>query len=231
MTVSKGLIVLIMSGIIYNSSSRDSIIIKPDFMIDDFESGDIQVMQIDGRSGIWHLDNDGTKGTVQTPLGGFIPVEGGPDDSKKCAHTTGKGFSEWGAELNVNLNTPDYPGIKKIEYKPYDASKYDGIIFMAKGKCDVRLNLTTVPIVPTYYGGTCNDKNESCFDAHGKQFSIDNPDEWQEYIMYFSEIKQNGWGLKADFDPSLIMALQFFFAPNTEFDFWVDNISFFKMKK
>lgn len=230
MIKTKGIIGLIMSAVIF-SSAQDSIITKPHYMIDDFEDGDIQVMQNEGRSGIWHLDNDGSDGAVQTPLGGFIPVDGGPEGSKKCAHTTGKGFNDWGAELNVNLNTPDYPGIEKIEYKPYDASKYDGIIFMAKGKCDVRLNLTTVPIVPTYYGGKCDDENQQCFDAHGKEFFIDHQDEWKEYRMDFSEAKQNGWGLKADFDPSLILALQFFFKPNGEFDFWVDNISFYKIKK
>ncbi len=135
------------------STDPDDIPIDAANMIDDFEDGDIQVMQIQGRSGIWHLDNDGSQGGSQTPIGGFKTVEGGPGDSLDCAHTTGQGFSDWGSELNVNLNTPDYPGIEEIVYGSYDASQFDGVVFMAKGQCAFRLNLTTVPIAPTYYGG------------------------------------------------------------------------------
>ena len=204
---------------------EDDIIIDVNNMIDDFEDGDIQVMQIQGRTGIWHLDNDGSG--VQTPAGGFKTLKGGPGNSSNYAHTTGRSFTVWGAELNVNLNTPDYPGIEEINYMPYDASLFNGVVFMARGKCSFRLNLTIIPIVPTNYGGTCDENVQDCFDSHGKMFTINHPYEWRQYRMAFSEVKQSDWGLQADFNPAGIMALQFHFDTNTNFDLAVDNIAFY----
>jgi hypothetical protein len=212
---------------LYHNSEEGEMEIRPEYMIDDFEDGDIQVMRNQGRTGIWHLDNDGSSNAEQTPEGGFIPVKGGPEGSKYCAHTTGYGFTEWGAELNVNLNTPDTAGITEIIYMPYDASQFTGIVFDAKGACRVRVNFTTVPIVPTYYGGTCSNEKD-CFDAHGKMFTLQHPDQWRRYVCSFSEIEQNGWGFQCQFDPAKILALQFHFPKGDTFDFSVDNVSFYK---
>jgi hypothetical protein len=52
--------------------------------------------------------------------------------------------------------------------------------------------------------------------------------EWQEYFIPFDTLEQTGWGLDVgQFDPSLIFTLQFQVDLSTDFDLWVDDVSYY----
>jgi hypothetical protein len=197
----------------------------PQNVVDDLEDGDPLIYPGDGRQGAWYTYNDESMGGVQTPAGDepFAPVEGGPMPSLYMAHTDGSGFGVWGAGLGFDLNNEGDdmggPGVRN----PYDGSGFTGIGFMARGT-PFRLKVLVEAIVPTATGGTCESMTD-CEDAHGKVIPV--TEEWAQYTVPFDELRQEGWGVAAEFDPATLMAVQFQVAANTDFDFDIDEVFFY----
>jgi len=52
--------------------------------------------------------------------------------------------------------------------------------------------------------------------------------DWQRFMVPFAEMRQGGWGMRADqFDLTGLMALSIGFAQGS-WDFWVDDIAFYR---
>lgn len=200
------------------------IAIDPQNMIDDLDDGDASIKAAGGRIGAWYTYNDETVGASQTPdaAESFTPEEGGPDGSVYCAHTSGSGFTEWGAGMGVDLNNPGDgmggPGVKGL----YDGSAFSGIAFVAKGSGAVRMKVLVDAIVPTDEGGSCDAE---CTDAHGAIVAL--TADWNQHVISYDELFQEGWGASASFDPTTIMGIQFQVTAGTEFDFYVDELGFY----
>jgi len=189
-------------------------------MVDDLDDNDDNIMDNDaGRVGSWYVFHDDTStGATQTPGDPFKPTAGGADDSKYAAGTTGKGYKDY-AGLAVDFNND---GKTK---KAYDASKFKGITFLAKGNVDLRIGFSTVATAPKDDGGSCTAGEDKCDDSFGVNITTDK--EWGKFDIPFAKLKQEGWGAKATWDAKTLLGLTFSVPENASFDFAIDDVGFF----
>jgi hypothetical protein len=195
-------------------------------LIDDMEHGDGSIIACTGRIGYWYTYNDATAGGTQTPAAGgpFTPtaIPGGRGTSMHAAHTSGSGFTTWGAGMAFDLNNAGGAGAVK---GVYDASAYTGLTFWAKidsGSGAVRLNVADKDTDPS--GGVCSPAAK-CNDHYGSNLTLTTT--WTEYTIAFSSLTQQGWGEVAPgFNAKQLMAIQFQSGPGVSFDVWIDDISF-----
>ena len=189
-------------------------------LIDDLEDGDDAVAARGGRAGVWSIVHDRTPGGVQTPSMPFAPTLGGVTGSRYCAGTTGYGFTDWGASLQVDL---DHPASGRA--RPYDASAYTGIQFQARGNVKVEAQVVMPAALAVDNGGTCTPGERPCNDFHG--WAIQLGPEWVEYRLPFADIAQQGWGTAAPFDPTQALRVRFGIAKGLTFNLCVDNLRFY----
>ena len=188
-------------------------------MIDDFEDGNGALLPEDGRQGFWYIFNDGSVGSSQMPPSDMVlPVDGGANNTSYAMHTSGSGFTVWGAGLGIDFRNMGGNNPLKL---PYDASSYSGIVLMAKGNGPIRVSVQIEATVPVAEGGTC----ESECDAHG--ILLDFTEDWQQFELPFDQLAQEGWGTPADWDAMTTTSILFRVNPNVDFDFWVDEIGFY----
>ncbi len=186
-------------------------------LIDDLEDGDSAILELDGRHGSWYTINDGTGGTQQpAPAQTFAPARGGALGSDYSAHMTGTDFSSWGAALGVRF---DVVGANTCAY---DASRYQGIAFYARGSGMVTISIITASTVPVASGGTCET---GCFDYYAGHVSLSST--WTRYQLAWSDLRQTGWGTPTTFDPGEIMATEWAFGTGVSFEIDVDDLQFF----
>jgi hypothetical protein len=191
-----------------------------DLLIDDFEDGDDQLMRIAGRDGSWFVSNDGSYRSQQTPDPGMdtLPSLLAPPrgTSTRAMHTTGSGFTNWGALIGANFLMGTTPS-------PYDISAHQGLTFAAKigNPMAARLLRVSIRNYDTLYG--CTD----CGDHFGAPATLG--EAFQTIIVPFSSFKQQGWGKPqmATFDATRTYAVTFVWAARQNFDVWIDDLSFY----
>jgi len=199
-------------------------------LIDDLEDGDDQILVIGGRAGFWHTFNDATPGGKQTPdpEGELTLEEGGPEGSAYCLHTTGSGFTEWGAGLGFDLNDQSAVSGGAAAKGPFDASGTAGITFKAKGNTYIRVAFPVQAVIPLEEGGTCltsTVEGEDCYDVHGIGFSLTK--DWKRFEVPFAKLTQEGWGKVTEFDLTTLLGVQFLIPPGVDFDVYIDEIAFY----
>ncbi len=193
-------------------------------MIEDGENNDNQVVQANGRNGYIYTFADKEGSTVEPQsgeLGGtFAMTPGGANGSGYAAHASGKVGMAAIVYVGVGFNLTDPKAA-------YDASKYDGISFMARkgeGTGRVRLKVPDANTDPD--GGKC----DQCFNDFGVDLKL--KDEWTQYFVPFSAMKQMaGWGSPRPpaIDPKTISSIQFQVADKGQaFDLWIDDLAFVK---
>jgi hypothetical protein len=212
-----------------NGQVDDPIIIADGNMIDDLEDGDDAIITTAERSGDWYTFNDATSGEQNPdPDGEFVPESGGPDGSSYAVHTTGSGWTEWGAGIGLDLNgaDPADPGASK---GVFDATGFEGIAFWAKGNVSLWVMLTVFDVLAEDEGGGCvpgTGDGEACDNGHGSSVTL--TDEWAQYAVTFDSIAQEeGWGQEIDFSAADIVSILFQTGPNDTFDYWIDEIGFY----
>ncbi len=201
-------------------------------VISDFESGTAKVVQVAGRDGSWFLYSDGT-GTQtpakieNTPL---AAEAGGACDSAFGFHTTGSGFSGWGAGLGTDFAPKGVDSARTA----YDASGYAGIALRAKaaGAVTVRISVSDKNTAPE--GGVCTDTTDKtdatrCGDYFGKDVLLSA--DWQDFVIPFSAMAQRGWGLPAaGLEVTQVYTVRAQVkgdeAAPVSFDLWVDDVRF-----
>jgi uncharacterized repeat protein (TIGR01451 family) len=182
----------------------------PGLPIDDLEDGDLVLSP--GRTGVWFIFNDGTGSQVPATVDGLV-VPGGLGHSRYMAHSSGEGFSLWGAGFGVGFGCP------------YDVSRRRGIRFQAKagGMRHFMVEVPTVELQDVAYGGRCTS---SCEDFYTQAVSLPG-DSWYECTIPFTDLRQIGWGMQAPFDVGAVMGVQFNFAvADMPYDLSVDNLAF-----
>ena len=189
-------------------------------MIEDGEDRDDQILVRQGRGGYTYTFVD-KAGSVITPGDTAFKMEkGGPGSSKYAAHITGKlaTTGETYAGVGMDFRNPR---------KPYDASRYKGVAFVAKvgpnSTTHVRLSAPDVNTDPD--GKVCTTE---CFNNFG--IGVDLTEEWTRFEVAFSELKQEaGWGKPRPptVDAAKLIGLQWqVAAPGSVFDIWIDDVTF-----
>ncbi len=179
-------------------------------LIDDFEDGNADIMAVDGRMGGWYLSTDGT-GTGMPAAGATLPVDGGK--TGKGLHLTGTGFKTWGVSLGAAVAN-NLTGC-------YDASKFTGVTVDLKGTGAVFVTLLTAAV---------RDAPEGQRNHYKKQVTL--TADWTTTTVSFSELTQpGGWGMIVPFEAAKIYGIdispvQATAPATTDYDYWVDNLSF-----
>jgi len=191
-------------------------------VIDDLEDGDGRILANSGRQGPWHVFNSSDTGAGK----GITPEKGGANGSEYAMHTSGMGYTFAG--LGFGLNNADSTP-ESAQSKAYDASAWAGVVFMVKagstGSASLRVEAPMRDFVPTERGGTCTG---NCWNVYG--FTVTTPltTTWQEVRVPFASLQRESGSTPA-FDPKQLMTISFKHTGNNDrFDFWIDDVRFYK---
>jgi hypothetical protein len=198
-------------------------------LIDDLDDGDPKLPMFGGREGGWYVSNDGSPLGTQKPPANMPPLPDKPGApprtgaaaSPAAMHTSGSGFTAWGANMGLTLYQP--PGLGAC---PYDASPHRGVRFWIKSAirdATVRFVLPTVETHASAQGGTCT---KSCGDHYGVDISPV-PTVWTQLEIPFAELTQRGFGTAVKFYPSHALNVEWSIGLAEDFDFWVDQVEFY----
>lgn len=198
-------------------------------LIDDMEDNNPNIIMANQRNGRWNTYNDGTG--IQSPTADFLTMFDVSADaphasSHFAAHTSGSGFTGYGAVLNVTMKSwPIYE-----ETPPYDASAYSGLSFFAKtyGAASNTVTLRLVSTDTDPRGGICKETGtvaERCFDHFTVQLTLS--EEWERYEVSFDDFGQTGAGMQFP-SPNLksLYAIEFVAPGGSPFDVSIDDLSF-----
>jgi endoglucanase len=195
-------------------AKREKLSVCPNGLIDNLEDGESQIVKQEEREGYWFTSAD-PEGSTILPKGDFKPDPGGQGGSKYAAHMHGK-MARSGKALYVVL------GFAFLNPKGnYDASKYKGISFWAKGPGKVRFQVPDVDTSPE--GDKCTD----CYNHFGVDLFL--TDQWTRYTIPFDRLAmQPGWGDPApEVDTKALFGLQWQFnTAGADYDIWVDDVEF-----
>src|SRR5690606_1931538 len=153
----------------------------------------------------------------QTPPAGIgnFAAEAPGRDSNFAARTLGSGFSVWGAGIGLDLNDD---GAGK---QTYDASDSLGGPFWARVASPIVVRFSIGDVQTDPAGGVCSN----CYDHHDIDIALTTS--WAPYPFTWAQLAQQGWGdPAAALDPAHLYSLQFQVGPNTNFDLWIDDVSF-----
>jgi hypothetical protein len=200
---------------------------------------DFEVPPISG----WSVSSDGSADMAMMDVA--VIEAGGRCGSMQALHVYGGPYSDYGGGLYHGMNAdaegdPAYP-------EGTDASEWDGIVFFARampaGRKNIRLDVSDLntddsrngadfagPVNPD--GCTPNAPEDGpavgC-DKFGGYATLD--ETWRAFTLDFVEMRQAGWGLQQKrFATEDIWSLNFSFA-HGYWDFWIDDVAFFRRKR
>jgi len=188
-------------------------------LIDDYEDGDSTAVLEAGREAYWFTIHDDSAGKI-VPDTDFLPAPGGAHGSRYAAHITASGYSTWGAGFSANITH-----FANDVRCPYNATKFSGLRFFARGSGQVRVELLVPEVVDQEYGGQCNPSaGEVCYDTHGTAISLEQ--DWKLYSLPWSAFVQRGFGKQAAFHQDGILTLEYAFeVADLPVDAWFDDVS------
>jgi endoglucanase len=185
-----------------------------DSLIEDAEDNDNRVLVREDRGGYWYTSVDQEGSTIE-PSGSFRMASPGRAGAF-AAHMTGQmAPSGWSVYASMGFNIADPSGA-------YDASKYSGVTFWAKGPAHIRFKVPDAYTAPG--GGNCKD----CYNDFGVELALTS--EWERYTVPFAWLsQQQGWGdPRPEVATDAIHGMQWQFGSRgRSYDIWVDDIAFF----
>ena len=201
-------------------------------LISDFETGKAEVIATAGRDSSWFLYSDGT-GTqtpvkiANTPL---AAEAGGACGSAFAFHTTGTGFTIWGAGVGT-----DFAPKTAMARTPYDLSPYSGVAFRAKAAATTPLRVSISDTNTAPEGMKCVDTTDAtnaarCGDYFGAEVTLSA--EFQDFTIKFADLKQRGFGLPVATGLektkafTLRMQVKGSAQAPASFDLWLDDVRF-----
>jgi hypothetical protein len=148
-------------------------------LIDEVELGFPALPVRAGRNGAWFSVHDETGGFVE-PLAALL-LEPARGTSHFAARLGGGGFTAWGAQLGVSLQSAG---------TGYDASGSCGLHFVAKGRGE-GWTLLISDRLSSPKGSVCDpnasEPSRGCYDHPGKAFAPSA--DWQTYDIDFEELR------------------------------------------
>lgn len=178
-------------------------------LIDDFEDGDDAPARFDERAGFWRWAREtDAPGTAPALLP--VPRVDATPRNRLALHAKGGLLNDWGATVEVDFRP-----------RCYDATRYAGIAFQARGPGRVFLSPRQVDVIPVSEGGTCE---HDCHNGHLAK--IDLSPEWRSYEVRWADFRQRGID-KPALDPSRLHSIAFLIHPeDTPYDLWFDDVRF-----
>jgi hypothetical protein len=191
------------------------------------EDGNGRLCRSGGRTGTWVAFSDGT-GKLSHPIGPLTAtslIPGCRDRSARALHVAGQGFQDWGAGIAAKLS--------ETAGELSDWRDTKGIRFWARSASELRLRVSvaTRATLDATYGGACSaPPGKVCNDHFAAMRAIHR--DWAQYTVRFESLRQEGWGVSADFDLSQVMELHFTMPrgekqTELDFDLWLDDVALF----
>lgn len=181
--------------------------------IDDFEDGDDAIRPLEGRVGFWRwpreIDAPGTAPALMP-----VPRPDATRANRLAQHVKGGQLVDWGATV-------------EFDFRPacYDASKYGGVSFQARGPGRIYLAARERSVIPLAEGGSCE---VDCHNPHVAKIELESS--WRTYQVRWSELRQRGMG-KPVVDASRLHSLAFMIRPeDTPYDVWLDDVRFLQVQ-
>lgn len=176
-------------------------------LLADFERQTPEMLPLDGRRGQWvHLRSVSTGEQV-------VPVEilkqpDATEQNRFALRAVGPAPTGWGVKVTASL----------AQHRCYDASRYAGVQFRARGSQPVFVVFQTVDSVPPHFGGRCVDK---CWYSAGRIVPLEK--EFQTFRVLFDELHSPR--PQGDVEKEL-MFLEFTIQSGPEpYEFWLDDVS------
>jgi hypothetical protein len=190
--------------------------------IDQMEDGNSAIEETAQRSGTWFPINDKTGIQVPDPWAltyeTFEMTELDPPragTSHFAVHTSGAGFTKWGAGMGLELRSQ----------QTYDLSKYAGVAFWARRGPDstATLRFSLPDSATSKRGGQC--QGTECDNYFGSDLNLTTA--FRRYSFTWQELKQEeDWGAP---QPALktkeVYGIRFQVDPFEDFDFWIDDVA------
>jgi aryl-phospho-beta-D-glucosidase BglC (GH1 family) len=185
-------------------------------IIDTLEDGDGAICANSGRNGEWFVANDET-GTQSPGSSSEIArtLSSPRGASTAAAHTSGSGFTDWGAILGVTL----VKGDGRLDY--FDASSFAGLRFHARGTGTVLASVTTGRTAPAP-DGYCEE--DACYHPFRAEVVLGS--DWVPNLLPFDGLESNALGVMTAQDRRELLTIEFL-ATSEDFDFWVDDLGFY----
>jgi hypothetical protein len=184
-------------------------------LIDDFEDGNPKILVDEGRDGSWNIVRDNSEDGQLSLSDPPVPESGGVNESNHAMHLVGQNFTEWGAGLSVEL---------RARSLPYDASVYGGLKFWARGAPSLRVILIQQSLATGHACATCPMNGADCGSFYGQMVTL--TDTWTEFSIPWGELMPATSGT-TPFAPDELMLLKFEAPAAEEFEFWLDDVSFY----
>lgn len=195
-------------------------------LIDDFEDKNISIEPNSGRSGVWYAFGDSTTGTLAPDPLVTTALTGVPEALTETLgvyglHVTATGWSSTGSGLGF-----DFRAGKKV----YDASKYVGFRFWAKGVTgkNTKHRVQISDVTTDAAGAKCKDTANAtkCGNHFGAALKLTTA--WTQYSFAFADLTQiDGWGNTAEaIDPKQVYGFQITAGISLDVDIWVDQFEF-----
>ena len=190
-------------------------------LIDDGEDANNRIRTNAGRNGYWSTF-DANTGCNLSPKSNSNPfmtmAQDGTGTGDYALHFVSSGGGVAGCGVNLEFTSP---------VTLYDASAYTGVSFGARSQGSARTLLFRIAVDstdPRFSECSPTDASMLCYDHF--QTTVDLTTTWQEIVVSFEDLAQEGWGLPAgDFDPSKLVAIQWLSKPGTA-DIWIDDVKF-----
>lgn len=181
-------------------------------VISNFDGGTLRVLPNEGRAGLWFTYDDGSNGELTQEV------------EADALHVTSDGWTGWGAGVGVSIG----PWLANGERCHYNAEKYAGIRFRAKGKGRIRAMVATRDNLPVADGGACERAPNDCYNYPGGYARLTS--DWQVFEFPFCAMRpQPLWGgVVAPIRPSEVIAIQIALSREGQgYDLWLDDLEFF----
>jgi len=175
------------------------------------------------------------------------PIVGGRCQSRYAMHVKGGPFLEWGGNMGFSfsppLNVTDVEVIDPQTGAARPGQDLDGITLWARlggeSNNNLRIEVGEKNTEQGYTGGpnggpictpnTTDDNSEYGCDKFGAFAQLRT--DWQQFLIPFAEMRQAGWGMRAErFDLTGLMSFSIFYAQGT-WDFWVDDLAFYRQRQ
>lgn len=175
------------------------------------------------------------------------PIPGGRCNSRYAMHVKGGPFLDWGGNMGLSfspaLNVTDADVVDQQTGEQREGQNLQGITFWGRlggsSNNNLRVEVGEMHTEQAYTGGpdngpictpdTTDDNSELGCDKFGAiaQLRAD----WQQFLIPFAEMRQAGWGMRAErFDLTGLLSLSIFYAQGT-WDFWLDDLAFYRRKQ
>jgi hypothetical protein len=174
------------------------------------------------------------------------PIPGGRCDSRYAMHVKGGPFVVWGGNMGFGfsppLNVTDVDVVDPATQEPRPGQDLQGITFWGRlggsSNNNLRLEVGERHTEQNYTGGpnngpictpnTTDDNSELGCDKFGAIAQL--REDWQQFLIPFAEMRQAGWGMRAErFDLTGLMSFSIFYAQGT-WDFWIDDVAFYRRR-